>query len=90
MNSKRFWQINMAGSIGLWILSVVVGFTLFPENHLAAWGLFIGLVIIHTAELPISLKIGKESGFSSQTVVIKTLLFGFTWWLPVKKGIIRA
>ncbi len=88
MNSKKFWQLNMAGSIGLFILTVVVGYILFPESHLKAWGLFIGLAIIHAAELPISLKIGKESGFSNKTVVLNTLLFGFTWWLPVKRGII--
>jgi hypothetical protein len=45
-------------------------------------------VVIHAAELPISLKIGKQAGFSNKTVVLNTLLFGFTWWLPVKKGII--
>ncbi len=88
MNSKKFWQLNMAGSIGLFILTLVVGYVLFPENHFKAMGLFFGLLVIHAAELPISLKIGKLSGFSHKTVVLNTLLFGFTWWLPVKRGII--
>ncbi len=87
MNSKIFWQLLMTGAIGLWIISLVAGYLLFPENHLKAWGFFIGLVILHSAELLTSLKIGKEKGLSVRTVITKTLLYGFTWWVPIKKGI---
>ncbi len=67
----------MVGAIGLWIISVVAGYLLFPENHLKAWAFFIGLVILHSAELFTSLKIGKKKGLHTQTIVTKTLLYGF-------------
>jgi hypothetical protein len=88
MNTKFFWQLLMLGAIGLWILSLLAGYLLFPESHLKAWGLFIGLIIIHASELLIALKIGKTSEISPQAVVLKTMLFGFTWWVPFKKGIL--
>ena len=87
MNSKIFWQLLKNGAIGLWILSVVMGYLLFPESHLKAWSLFIGLVILHAAELFTALKIGREKGLTTRTTVTKTLLYGFTWWVPLKKGI---
>jgi hypothetical protein len=87
MNSKIFWQLLKIGAIGLWIISVISGYLLFPESHLKAWSFFIGLVILHALELLTTLKIGREKGLSTQTTVTKTLLYGFTWWVPVKKGI---
>ncbi len=79
----------MFGAIGLWAIAAAVGYLLIQESLLKAWGFFIVLVFLHAAELPISLKIGRENGLSAQTVVIKTMLYGFTWWVPVKKGIIE-
>ncbi len=89
MNSKLFWRMLEIGALGLWGLTIVAGYYLFPESHLSAWGIFIGLLIVHASELSISLKIGKEKGISIQTTIIKTLILGFTWWVPVKKGIIE-
>ncbi len=77
----------MLGAIGLWVISIVAGYLLYPENNLKTWGFFIALVILHSAELPISLRIGNEKGLSVLYIVTKTLLFGFTWWVPIKKGI---
>jgi len=79
----------MFGALGLWIISVVAGYLLFPENHLKAWGFFVALIIIHSSELMTSLKVGNEKGLSTSTTVIKTLLYGFTWWVPVRKGILQ-
>jgi hypothetical protein len=39
-------------------------------------------------ELLTSIPIGKKAGISTGTTVLKTLVFGFTWWLPVKMGIL--
>ena len=45
-------------------------------------------VITHPLELILSIPIGKKAGISTDTTVLKTLLFGFTWWLPVKMGVL--
>jgi hypothetical protein len=36
-----------------------------------------------------SISIGKKAGINTDTTVLKTLLFGFTWWLPVKVGMLE-
>ncbi|MFH2129196.1 MAG: hypothetical protein ABIK68_02380 [bacterium] len=88
MNSKITWRLLMAGALGLWVISLVAGYLLFPESHLKAWGFFFCLLVIHTAELPVSLRIRNKNNPSIQIVIMKTLLYGFTWWVPVKRGII--
>lgn len=89
MNSKGFWYFLMFGSICLFAFTIALGFYLFPDNPLLKWIFFIGLLLFHVAEIPAaSLKIGRDRNVPSSTVVAKTLLFGFTWWLPLKKGII--
>lgn len=86
-SNKTFWIMLMTGSIGLWALSVVGGQLLFPENPLKAWGLFLVLIVIHASELPGTFRLGRELGLSPQRMLIKTMLYGFTWWVPLKKGI---
>ncbi len=87
-SNKTFWIMLMTGAIGLWAVSVVGGQLLFPENSLKAWIPFLALIVIHASELPIAFKLGRKFGLSSQNVLIKTMLYGFTWWVPLKKGII--
>jgi hypothetical protein len=41
------------------------------------------------AEIPVSSKIGKSKGVPRARVIVCTAIFGFTWWLPLKKGIIN-
>ena len=48
----------------------------------------LGWCILHPLELAISLPIGKDKGVSLEKTIIKTLVFGFTWWLPLKMGAI--
>jgi hypothetical protein len=36
-----------------------------------------------------SISIGKKAGISTDKAVLKTLLFGFTWWLPMKMGVLE-
>jgi len=89
--SKFYWYVMMLGAIGGWVFSIYGIVKPFKDenlkkvwkNILATW------VIGHPLELAISTRIGKNLGLSSARTVIKTLLFGFTWWLPLKLGIIK-
>jgi hypothetical protein len=47
-------------------------------------------MIVHPLELLISYKLGKEKGIATPMIVIKTILFGFTWWFPLKQGILES
>ena len=89
IQNKRFWYFLMFGAIVLYALSILLGRYLFPGDLLMSHIFFIGLVVLHIVEIPaVSLKIGREKGLPSMIVVMNTLLYGFTWWLPLKKGII--
>jgi hypothetical protein len=87
MNTKGFWYFLQFGAIGLYAMSLLLGYRFFQDSTLCAWSFFAGLVLLHTAEIPFIKKIGLEKNIPLSTVVVKTLLFGFTWWLPLKKGI---
>ena len=87
IQNKMFWYFLMIGAIVLYGLSLALGRYLFPGDPLMSRIFFIGLVILHLVEIPaVSLKIGREKGLPTSLVVLKTLLYGFTWWLPLKKG----
>ena len=89
MNSKYFWYVLMAGAIGLWI-TVILAAILVPSVSMIAWIVFIALAALHILEYPlVSKKISDRKGISRSTSFIKTILFGFTWWLALKKGIIE-
>jgi hypothetical protein len=77
----------MLGALVLWVFAVAL-ICIFPEWDYKAV-LFIGLIILHGVEIPYVLTILRKD-VSTITIAIKTFLFGFTWWLPVKKGILQG
>jgi hypothetical protein len=90
MNSRVFWYLLMIGSIVLYWLSILLGRHLFPDSYLLSRIFFIGLLAIHILEIPlISLKIGRGKNIPVPMIIMKTILYGFTWWVPLKKGIIE-
>jgi len=89
MQSKAFWCFLMLGAIALFFAAVALGRYLFPDNSILSWIFFIFLVLLHAAEIPHSIKIGRKKRVSTPRTVLFTLFFGFTWWLPLKKGIIN-
>lgn len=89
MNSKVFWYFLMAGAIGLWV-AVLIAAILVPSVSMIAWIVFIALAALHVLEFPLVAKeISDNKGISGRTSFIKTILFGFTWWLALKKCIIE-
>lgn len=52
-----------------------------------AWG---ALLFIHLLELPIAFMATKDRPAGALTTFVCTLLFGFTWWLPMRLGIYGA
>ncbi len=81
---------------GLWILlqALVLGLLvgILPAGCLLQRPLggllgFTLLVLLHASELFITLPLGRQKGLSSTRTVLMTMLFGFTWWVPLKRGI---
>ena len=88
MNKKlAFWLLVQASTILLYILLIGGGYAI--NKPLLGWGLYAALFVLHVFELKTALKIGREKGLSTLRVVVMNLLFGFTWWVPLKQGIIK-
>ena len=90
MNSKGFWYFLQFGAIVLYCGAIILGYLVFPDSPLLWFSFFLFLVIIHISEIPFAMKFGKEKNLSSGITILKIFLFGFTWWLPLKKGIIDS
>ena len=67
--------------------------------HLAAlglvvtgqWGnpvvwLWLAVLALHLLEWPLAARAMQGRRVSQATIAIRTLLFGFTWWLPKSRG----
>lgn len=87
LEKKGFWYVLMFGALVLWAAVILLGLVLFPDNTAGKIALPVALLILHCAEIPISLKIGAAKGLPSSRVIIQTALYGFTWWLPLKRGV---
>ncbi len=91
LNSKSFWYFNMAWVIGLWGF-IIYGFISPFQNEILnmIWlTVTILTIVIHIIELPKSIPIGKNAGISLSRTIIKTLIFGLIWWVPLKRGVIE-
>lgn len=88
MNSKGFWFSLMLGTILLWGAAVLAGFLIWPGGGITSWYFAFGLAGIHLLEIPFVLKLLSDKDMGKGTIAVKTFIFGFTWWLPVKKGIL--
>ena len=81
--NEKIWRFIQIGTVILWGITIYLWVALnFPY-------LFIILAALHIGEaVNIGPKVGTRHGYSTMSSVVLTLIFGFTWWLPVKKGII--
>ena len=79
----------MAGSIVMY-LAFLIGPFAFPQWRCTFNLLFIGMFILHAAEISVARKAISGKNIPLGKIIVKTILYGFTWWLPVKKGIIEG
>ena len=89
MNQQSFWKAMMAGSVSGWVFIFFGVFFPFDGSFIKILWIFVllGWTILHPLELAMSLPIGKEKGLTPERIFIKTMVFGFTWWLPLKLGV---
>lgn len=73
-------KINQIITIVLWIISILI----WIENDW--WYLAIGIFTLHLIEVfVIGVNVGKRARKTTIFSVIMTLIFGFTWWLPIQR-----
>jgi len=88
---KTFWILMMAGSIAGWAFTVSGLIKPYQNEKLRKiWkAIFCLWVFGHPLELAVSTGIGRKAGLTVMHSIIKTLAFGFTWWVPLKLGVIK-
>ena len=90
--NEKFWYFCvMLGAVAGWIF-VLYGL-LFPLQDETVKMIWLAVVFLwgigHLFELAISIPIGKSKGIPLKTIIIKTIIFGVTWWLPLTFGFIK-
>lgn len=83
-----FWYGNMAGAIVGWLFIFVGAFMNLTGGLYTLWLVITFLWAVgHPFELLMAIPIAKKAGFSAGKTVASTLIFGITWWIPVKLGV---
>lgn len=84
---KLFWRVIQ--SMAIFLLAALPPGGIFFHRPAAGWLGMLAVLALHTAELPTALHIAREKNIPTGLAVLKTLLLGFTWWLPLKRGIFQ-
>ena len=58
-----------------------------PALGTAWWVVLLLWAVGHPLELVAALPVGKKAGLSLERTIAMTLIFGITWWLPLKLGV---
>ncbi len=88
--SPLFWRCClMPGAASGWLFAAVGLIVDFAGPVRILWIVVLLIwTIIHPLEIVMSYRIGKKKNLSTARIVAMTIIFGFTWWLPLKMGII--
>ena len=89
LTHKGFWYFLMAGSIGLFLLIALVGYGVLTGYPGTTTGVLAAYLLLHIAEIPHGIRVGRTRGIPAGTAAVKTFLYGFTWWLPLKWGVVQ-
>lgn len=85
MFNKQFWLMSNAVTIVLHVAGVAFYFAQGFDSWIAQlWAI---IVAIHVLEIPMALMAVQDRGLSPGATAIKTLIFGFTWWVPARRGV---
>ncbi|MCF0137025.1 MAG: hypothetical protein HUJ66_01535 [Oscillospiraceae bacterium] len=82
MNEKTFWTLSQAVCVALW------GYCFCHAARNKNPVMPAVLAAMHASEyLLVGRKAGAGAGVSPAVTLACTLMLGFTWWVPTKKGV---
>jgi hypothetical protein len=82
---RWFWALCRILTLLLFAGVVIAG---YMTGHAAAgWCVLALLLVLHASELRVSLRLPATAHFARSRIILMTLLFGFTWWVPVTRGL---
>ena len=74
------------GKVNKIIVIIIWGIGIYLWIAKGFWYIAIGLFALHFIEVFIKgISVGTKAGKSKMQSTIMTLIFGFTWWLPIQK-----
>ncbi|MDX1668292.1 MAG: hypothetical protein R3194_02640 [Limnobacter sp.] len=86
MKNDRVWYALQMGLVVFWLIVPLVGLLGYTVPMLTLIALLI--LAAHVLEIPLAINMLKDQDIPKGKIILNTLVFGFTWWLPVSKGLI--
>lgn len=88
IDNPRFWLANNAVVALLHVLGIGLYVTEGFDNTLVQlWAI---IVVIHILEIPLAFVALRDRAIPWGLTVFNTLIFGFTWWVPTRRGLYHA
>ena len=88
LHSRSFWLAQGVAIVLFHLLALVLLLTGKSDHPLVLiWGI---VLVIHTGELIAAFIALKGLNVPPLTVIAKTLIFGFIWWLPRRLGVYQS
>lgn len=82
---QLFWICSMLSALLILILPIPL--SLLFNRPFFGIAVSASVVLLHLLEMPISFRVKKMNKYHPVSVFILTFFFGFTFWVPVKKGV---
>lgn len=85
LDNKGFWLTQNL----LILIFYALGAFVYWTSGLGHPVVILCLVVlaVHIAEIPLAAAALRDKPVSLTKVALNTLLFGFTWWVPAKRGV---
>lgn len=84
---KHHWLVAQFMVLLLYPICPLLGCLI--NQPLLGWLAVGAILLLHNLELFITIPLIKNKAYPYGKGILKTLLFGFTWWLPFKQGTIN-
>jgi len=88
LDKKFFWVVQNLVLVAFW-LAAIGSAILGNTRH---WLVLVAAMVFvaHLLEVPLAFRLLRGRDASPLRVSLMTLLFGFTWWVPARRGIYTA
>lgn len=85
LDNKALWLAQNLALVVFWLAAL----GLLAAGHAQHWLVLVAAVILaaHVLELPLAFMVLRGRGAAPLRVTFMTLLFGYTWWLPARRGV---
>jgi hypothetical protein len=85
LQKKFFWVAQQVGLSLFWL--VAIGFLVAGSGATIFLWIAAAVLVAHLLEIPIAFHFLKGRPKSAVRVCLMTLLYGYTWWMPARRGL---